>query len=272
KYKVGDKVVVSHHVPCGKCRYCLSGHETTCDTLRKTKFYPGGFSEYIRVPKINTEKGVYRIPKGVSYREATFAEPLACVIRAQGIADINAKDTVLVIGSGISGLLHIKLAKAKGVKKIFATDVTESRLKLASKFGAKKVFKAGAFKSEGIKQLNNGFLADKVVVCTGARSALIQALRSVERGGTILFFACTDKDVTVPLSINDVLWKNDVTFATSYAGSPKDHQEALKMIKSGKVKVKDMITHSFGLGDSQKGFKLVAGAGDSVKVIIEPQI
>ncbi len=270
KYKIGDRIAVSHHVPCGSCRFCLSGHETTCDTLRKTNFFPGGFSEYVRVPKINVEKGIYLIPDEVSYEEATFAEPLACVLRGQRKADIKSQDTVLVIGSGISGLLHIKLAKAKGVKKIFATDLSNFRLETASKFGADFVFKAGDFTPKAIKKINDNFLADKVLVCTGAESALRQALKSIERGGTILFFACTDEGITIPFSINDVFWRNDVTLTTSYAGSPKDHIKALELIGSGQVKVKDMITHRFGLRDIQEGFRLVQEAKESIKVIIKP--
>ena len=269
KYKVGDRVVVSHHVPCGECRFCLSEHETACDTIRKTNFFPGGFSEYVRVPEINVKKGVYLIPDGVSYEEATFAEPLACVLRAQRKVGINPKDIVLVMGSGISGLLHIKLAKTKGAKKIFATDINDFRLSSAKKFGADYVFKAKEFSPEDVKEINENYLADKVLVCTGAKTALEQALKSIERGGTILFFACTDKDVTIPLSINDLFWRNDVTLATSYAGSPKDHIEALELIKLSKVKVKDMITHRIKLKDIQKGFKLVSEAKESIKVIVE---
>ncbi|MCK4463062.1 MAG: zinc-dependent dehydrogenase [Candidatus Omnitrophica bacterium] len=271
KYKIGDRIAVSHHVPCGSCRFCLSGHETACDTLRKTNFFPGGFSEYVRVPKINVEKGVYPIADEVSYEEATFAEPLACVLRGQKISGVKAGDSVLVIGSGISGLLHIKLAKARGVKKVFATDLSDFRLKAAERFGADFVFRAKDFNPEDIKPLNDNFLADKVLVCTGAESALRQALKSVERGGTVLFFACTDKGITIPLSINDVFWRNDITLTTSYAGSPEDHLEALELIKSGRVKVKDMITHRFSLAEIQEGFGLVREAKESIKVIIEPQ-
>jgi L-iditol 2-dehydrogenase len=268
---VGDRIAVSHHVPCGNCRFCSSGHETTCDTLRKTNFFPGGFSEYVRVPKINAERGTYPIADEVSYEEATFAEPLACVLRGQKKAQVKARDTVLVIGSGISGLLHIKLAKARGAKKIFATDLSDFRLKAAERFGADFVFRAKGFNPEDMKTLNDNFLADKVLVCTGAEGALRQALKSVERGGTVLFFACTDEGVTIPLSINDVFWRNDITLTTSYAGSPEDHLEALELIRSGRVKVKDMITHRFRLKDIQQGFRLVQEAKESIKVIIEPQ-
>ena len=89
RYKKGDRVVASHHVPCNTCRYCLSGHHTVCDTLRRTNFDPGGFSEYVRLPAINVDRGVYPIPDVVSFEEATFTEPLACVLRAQRIATLQ---------------------------------------------------------------------------------------------------------------------------------------------------------------------------------------
>jgi L-iditol 2-dehydrogenase len=96
------------------------------------------------------------------------------------------------------------------------------------------------------------------------------ALKSVDRGGTILFFAATDKDATIPLSVNDIFWRNEITLTSSYAGSPKDHLDALELIARGKIKVKDMITHKLPLKDTGMGFQLVAKQADSIKVIIEP--
>jgi len=127
RYNKGDRVVASHHVPCNTCRYCLSGHHTVCDTLRRTNFDPGGFAEYVRLPAINADRGVYLIPDEVSFEEATFTEPLACVLRGQRIAGLQPGDTVLVIGSGIAGLLHIQLARATGAGRVVATDVSEAR-------------------------------------------------------------------------------------------------------------------------------------------------
>ncbi len=271
RYRLGDRVSASHHVPCGKCRFCRDGHETVCDTLRKTNFDPGGFSEYIRIPRINVEKGVYRIPASVSFEEATFIEPLACVIRGQRLAGIKKGRTVLVIGSGISGLLHIQLAKSAGAKKIFATDIAESRLRAAEKFGADHAINALNYSPEKLRSLNEGFLADYVIICAGVKSALEQGLRSVERGGTVLIFAAAEKDALLPVPVNDIFWRNEVTIVSSYAGSPKDHIDALKKITSHKVNVYDMITNQFSLGETGKGFKLVAEAKDSIKVIIKPQ-
>jgi len=270
-FKVGDRIAVSHHVPCGECRFCRGAHETVCDTLRKTNFDPGGFSEFVRVPKINVDKGTYVLPGNVSFEEATFAEPLACVVRGQRLADFRKSKTVLVVGSGISGLLHIKLAKANGAARIFATDVSRFRLEAARRFGADGAFDAKEYSPARLKELNGGYLADFVVISAGAASAFEQGLRSVERGGTVLVFAAADKGALMPVPINDIFWRNEVTVTSSYAGSPDDHIEALKLIASRKVDVRDMITHRFGLAGTGEGFRLVAEAKDSIKVIIEPQ-
>ena len=102
RYKEGERVSAAHHVPCNTCRYCLSGHHTVCDTLRRTNFDPGGFAEYIRLPAINVDRGVFLLPDEVSDEEATFIEPLACVLRGQRLAHMSPGDSVLVIGSGIA--------------------------------------------------------------------------------------------------------------------------------------------------------------------------
>jgi len=120
-FQPGDRVFASHHVPCGKCRYCLAGHQSVCDMLRTTHFDPGGFAELIRVPKINVELGTFLLPDEVTFDEGSFIEPLACVVRAQRFARLTAGQTVLVIGGGISGLLHIQLARARGAGRIIAT-------------------------------------------------------------------------------------------------------------------------------------------------------
>ncbi len=270
-YKAPDRVVIAHHVPCGECRYCRDGHETACETLRKTNFDPGGFAEFIRVPKINVEKGVFLVPMSVSFEEATFVEPLACIIRGQRLAGFKKGKTVLVVGSGISGLLHIKLAKANGAKGVFATDISEFRLDVARKSGVTAAINAKDYSPEKLRELNDGYLADLVIICAGAPSAFEQGLRSVERGGTVLIFTAAGKDETLPVPINDIFWRSEVTITSSYAGSPQDHVEAMEKIRSRKVIVNDMITHRFPLKDAGKGFKHVEKAGESIKVIIEPQ-
>ncbi|MBU2599880.1 zinc-dependent dehydrogenase [bacterium] len=271
QFKKGDRVSVSHHVPCNNCHYCLNDHQTVCETLRKTNFDPGGFSQYVRIPALNVDRGIYLLPHKVSFEEATFIEPLACVIRGQRIAKINLFHTLLIIGSGMAGLLHIYLARTMGVHRIIATDISSYRLEAAVKFGADFAFHAQEDIPNRLRQVNEGYLADVVILCTGALPAINQALNSVERGGTILFFAPTDKGVTIPLSINDVFWRSEITLTTSYAGSRADHISALKMIAAQRVKVSEIITHRLPLARTGEGFQLVVSAQDSIKVIIEPQ-
>ncbi len=271
QYKEGDRLSAAHHVPCNTCYYCLSGHHTVCDTLRKTNFDPGGFAEYIRLPVINVDRGIFLLPDEVSYEEATFIEPLACVLRGQRLAHMQPGNSVLVIGSGIAGLLHVQLARTLGAGRLIATDINDYRLKAAQRFGADTTIHAAEDLSVRLRQVNQGRLADLVIVCTGATSAIVQALQSVERGGTILLFAPTGPGITIPISINELFWRNDITLTTSYAGSPADYQTALELIRAGTIPVRQMITHHLGLAETGLGFQLVADAEDSIKVIIEPQ-
>ena len=271
RYKEGQRVTAAHHVPCNNCHYCLSGHHTVCETLRRTNFDPGGFAEYVRLPAINVDHGVFPMPDEVSYEEATFVEPLACILRGQRRAGMQAGMSVLVIGSGIAGLLHIKLARALGAGYIVATDISSYRLEAAQRFGADVAIHADEYSPDRLRQVNNGLLADLVIVCACATSASVQALQSVERGGTVLLFAPADPGVTIPMSINDLFWRTDVTLTTSYAGSPADYAETLELIRTHRVTVCDMITHRLSMAEIGVGFQLVAEAQNSIKVIIEPQ-
>jgi L-iditol 2-dehydrogenase len=268
-FKVGDRVFSTHHVPCGQCRYCLAGHQSVCDLLRTTHFEPGGFAEYIRVPKINVELGTLRIPDSMTFDEGSFIEPLACVVRAQRFAGIGAGQTVLVIGSGISGLLHIQLARARGAERIIATDISEFRLNAAKQFGADAVIHGSENVPEKLLELNGSRRADRVVLCAGALSAAQQATRSVDRGGTLLFFAPTAAGVDVPIPLFD-FWRDEINVVTSYAGSGDDLKESLELIRDRKVRVADMVTHRLPLADACLGFQLTASGQDSIKVILDP--
>ena len=270
EFKEGDRIFVTHHVPCNKCEYCKKGQHTICKTLHSTKFYPGGFAQYLRVPEINVKTGTFKLPDEISFDEGTFIEPLACVVRGFRVADYQPGQTVLVLGSGIAGLLNIKLAKAKGASKIIATDINDYRLKLAKKMGADVVINAKEDVSEQVKKYNEGKLADFVILCIGAPSAAKQALSSVAPGGTILFFAPTEPEVDIPFPLFD-LWNKQVKMFSTYAGAPDDIVDAIKILKDKEIDINDMISHKLPMDKTPEGFKLVAEAKNSIKVIIEPQ-
>ncbi len=258
KYKVGQRVFVSHHVPCNKCKYCLAGNHTACDTLHNGNYIPGGYSEFIKVPKINVDFGVYPLPEDVSYQEGTMIEPLACAIRGQRVANVAKGQVVLILGSGVSGLLNIQLAKLKGAK-VIATDINEYRLSQARVFGADEVIEAG--------QVLN-IKADRIIICTGAYKAVEQAFQSIDKSGVILFFAISDKDIIIP-AVD--FWRNEITVTASYGAAPIDLEESLGLIKAGKIDVKSLITHSLPLEEAKEGFKLVSSAKESLKVVLEPK-
>jgi len=270
-FDVGDRVFSSHHVPCGKCRYCLAGHQSVCDLLRTTHFDPGGFAEYIRVPQINVELGTLRIPDTMTFDEGSFIEPLACVVRAQRFAHLEAGQTVLVVGSGISGLLHIQLARARGAARIIATDISDFRLRAAQQFGADVTVHGAADVPARLRELNDGRPADLVIVCTGAMPAIEQAIQSVDRGGTLLFFAPTAAGVNVPIPLFEY-WRDEISVVTSYAGSGADLKESLELIRDRKVRVGAMVTHRLPLGEAGRGFQLTESGQDSIKVILDPLI
>jgi len=269
RVRVGDRVFVSHHVPCGECRYCLAGHETVCDTLRTTNFDPGGFAEFVRVPAINVKHGVFPLPGGISDEDATFVEPLACVIRGQRLAGFRPGGTVLVIGSGVAGLLHVKLAKASGAAKVLATDVVAFRKAAATKAGADFVIDGRDDVPAKVKGANVGQLAEFVVTCTGAAKAIAQGFSSVDRGGTVLLFAPTEPTTKIEIPFN-ALWRDEVTVTSSYGGGLRDIRDAIELLAGKRIVVGELITHVLPLADAAEGFRLVARAQDSIKVILRP--
>jgi len=271
-FAIGDRVAATHHVPCNTCHYCLNGHQTMCPTLLSgTHFDPGGFAEYIRVPAINVDRGTFHIPDDVSYEEASFMEPLACVLRGQQRAGLKAGQTVLVLGAGISGLLHIPLARTLGAGLVVAADTIPSRLQKAEDMGAHLSLLADENLVEALCRANGGLKADLVII--GFEGFIPLALEAVERGGTVLFFAGAAEGAMLPATINDIFWRTEVTLTSTYAGAPADCRTALKLIQAKSVPVTKLITHRLGLDQAGFGFQCVARPmdHDSIKVILEPQ-
>jgi L-iditol 2-dehydrogenase len=256
-YRTGQRVFVSHHVPCNNCKYCRAGNHTACDTLHSGNYDPGGYSEYVRVPKINVDYGVYVLPAQVSYLEGTMIEPLACGVRGLRLINIRPQHTVLILGCGISGILNIQLAKLAGAR-VVATDINEYRLKKAKEFGADEALHAS-------QDLN--LKADRVIICTGAYAAVEQAFRCVDKAGIILLFAIPNKDIAIPIPD---FWRNELTVTSSYGAAPADLEEALALIAHQTINIKDTITQVMPLKEIQAAFKIVAEARESLKVVLEP--
>jgi L-iditol 2-dehydrogenase len=266
----GQRVSVAHHVPCEDCRYCVDENYSLCDTLRSTNFDPGGFAEFVRVPEINVEKGTFVLPDNLSFDAAAFIEPLACVVRGLNVSNFREGDDVLILGSGISGLLFIKLLRARGAGRIVATDIDPVRLEAAKRMGADEVLPAGEAVPEKLAELNGGRLFDLAITCAGVEPVVLQAIRSVDRGGTVLLFAPLAPGVEITVPFFDV-WRDQISIVSTYAGPPEDSRSAMELLASGEIDVEDMITHRLPLARTAEGFRLVAAGSESIKVLIKPR-
>ena len=268
--KVGDRVFVSHHVPCNKCRYCKRGYHTACHTLHTTNYYPGGFSQYIRVPKINIDFGIYKLPDDMSFEEGTFIEPLACVSRGQRLANLQKDDTRSDYRQRHRrNPAHPTCQIQRLTKTLLSPTLTRTGWSLPKNSAQPTRLNAKDNLPAKLKEINDGHLADQVIVCTGATSASLSALDCVDNGGTILFFAVPDPTVKLPVPINQ-FWRNEITMQTSYGAAPNDLEDSLRVLATKQLNVKDMITHRLPLSEAQEGFRLMAEAGQSLKVILEP--
>lgn len=266
KFKAGDRVFVSHHVPCYNCHYCISGNYTACEALHAGNYEPGGFSEYIRVPQQNVKFGTFLLPETMTYEEAAMIEPLGCVVAGQKHLGLGKGQTVLIIGSGISGLLHIQMSKSKDAF-VIATDMNEYRLNKAVESGADHALNANDYSVEKLKDMNKGRLAERVIVCAGSGQAVENAVSSIDRKGKILFFAVPREDINLP---SMRFWRDEISVTFSYGASPEDLREAIDLIEGNEINVRKMIIHRIPLSEIQKGFKLVSEAKESLKVVIVP--
>ena len=267
KFRPGDRVFIAPKVPCMQCDYCRKGHYPVCSTIKER--LPGGFAEYVLVTQSLIEKGAYHLPDNITYDQSTFIEPLACVVRAQRLAGVKENQTVLILGSGMSGLLHVSLAKAKKCR-ILASDINPQRLETAAALGAEATFDAAENIAERLVA-ENGRRADVVMLCASAMAAVEQAWDCVDNGGTIVFFTVPGPDKPVTLPINR-FWTREIRILTSYYCGPPDIAAAIDLIDSGTIAVDNLITHQLPLKDIATGFQLVMDGRESIKVIIKPNL
>ncbi len=267
----GDRIVSTHHVPCFECDYCKSGRETMCELLRTTNWDPGGFADFIRVPAVNVDRGTLSVPGSVSDNAASCVEPFGCALRGQRKIDVGEGSNVLILGSGVSGCLHLFAARVRGATKVFMTDPEPARRAVAEKLGADAVFDARDNVPELVRDsLGRG--VDFVIATTGARPAIDQAFAAVDRGGTILFFAPMGPDVELPVTFDDVFWRNDKTLTSTYGAAPRDLEEAMGVIASGRADMDQLVTHTLPLGEIQRGFEMMVEGKESLKIIVDPRL
>lgn len=267
-FKIGNRVVVTHHVPCFNCQYCKHENYSMCRQFKSTNIYPGGFSQFIRVPKENVSVGTLKIDKKVSYEEASFSEPLACCLYSLGKINLFLKDFVVIIGLGTIGLLFYQLIKMNKAIPM-GIDIDENRVDFAKKFGFDFALNPNKENiTEEILNITKGIGADLVILTAVNEKILNQSLSYIRDGGKILIFAGAIKKEIAKININE-LYRREISIIGSYSSSPKHLSQALKLISSKVIDVKNLITYRFPLKEIGKAVELIVNR-KAYKIIIEP--
>jgi len=270
-FRVGERVLVHHHVPCYVCHYCRHGSHTMCEEFQRSNIDPGGFAEYFRVPETNVVGGaVLRVPDTISFEEATLVEPTACCIRSLMKCDIQISDEVLVIGAGPIGLTMIQLLKVLGANRVFCSDVSDFRLRAAERFGADETINPREENLvERIKEMTECRGVDVVVVATGATDAFVQAFRSVRRGGTVNLFGVSHRGALVSCDVSEIV-VSEVSIIPSYSATELEIDMALRLLASRRIDLRGLISHRFRLECVLDAIRCAADGKDCLKVIVTP--
>ncbi|MGA2712912.1 MAG: alcohol dehydrogenase catalytic domain-containing protein [Bryobacteraceae bacterium] len=281
KFKPGDRVIVFHHIPCGKCFYCLRKLYAQCPVYKKVGvtagFEPagGGFAQYVRVMDWIVERGVEKIPEGVPFETAAFVEPVNTCLKAVEQCDPQKDDVVLVQGQGPIGLLFTMLLKLRGCT-ILATDTIRRRLELAKQCGATFAMDPRTEDvSAKLKELTEDRGADMVFVATNAKGLVEEALRCSRPGAKIMLFAQTSDKERIELSGASVC-VGERSLLGSYSASVDMQRESADLVFSGKLPVHLLISHRVPLDKIDFAFRLATHPGEfpgenPLKIIVQPQ-
>ncbi len=267
-FRKGDRVFVHHHAPCFSCKYCKKGDYVQCNTWRNSKLIPGGISEYILIPETNLENDTLNLPEEISFEDGTLIEPAACVVKSLRRADLRRGDTILVLGLGVMGMMHILLARKYGAEKIIGADMVPYRLNKAKELGADVTIDVS--NSDLLKELSSvtdGLMADVVIVGPNSVNAMQQGILCAGSGGKVVFFTPAKPGETLAINPNEIYFK-DINIITSYSCGPSDTADALELIAEGVVNAEKLITHRFKIEETSEAFRLTAEAKNSLKSVI----
>lgn len=240
-FKIGDEIVTSHHIPCGECVYCKHGNVSMCEHFKSTNIRPGGFSEYVYLSEEHLKNVAHLKPENLSDIEASFYEPLGCIVRAVKRASLLQGDKALVVGLGSIGILTAQALKAYGYD-VLGCDLLKERIELLKSFGIEAC---------DVRELDDDYKADGIFMTSGADKAIGTALKYVRNGGKILVFSSTPSDLSA--YPNNEIYYRELTIMGSYSPAPVDLKDSLALLKDGKVKVKGIST-VYNLDDIQNAF------------------
>ena len=267
-FSVGDRVFVHHHAPCGDCHHCRRGHHVHCATWRKTKLTPGGMAEYFLVARENLANDTLRLPDSVDFDAGSLVEPAACVVKSLGRAAMVAGETLLVIGLGIMGQLHVALAKAAG-HRVIAADRVPFRIDKARALGADVTVHVDEQDLvETVRDACDGRGADAVVVGPGSIEAMETGILATGPGGRVVLFTTSQPHERLTVSPHD-LYFDEISIVPSYSCGPDDTRAALAAIADGTIDCGELITHRYRLERVRDALETAGDVGRALKTVIE---
>jgi L-iditol 2-dehydrogenase len=256
KFRIGDIVVAGHHIPCGKCHYCRHGSHTMCRMFKETNFYPGGFSQYIRLSPAHIKNTAFLIPEGTNLIEAVFVEPLACCIRAMDRISYLEGDIFSIVGAGVIGILFIKLAGLAGLKTV-AVDTDSKRLAAAAASGAD--YAVNPSEADIVSEIGKitPLGVDSAILTVTNRFTVADALSYVRAGGQINIFGMGIGGGPIPVDFNRI-YKNEITVRSTYSATPDTLSRSYDLIiRDRKVNISGLISDVLPLSGFKKGLDLV---------------
>ena len=263
---IGDKVSVNPNISCGKCTYCRSGKPNLCENLQAIGVHRnGGFGEYVTIPQNKAH-----VFQDAEFIEGAFSEPIACCLRGIDRLDPNEGETAAVFGGGAIGLLMLQLLKLSGASKVFLSEPIEERRNMAEKLGAFRVIDPKKYNPvEVIKSETDGIGVDNTVEAAGLPTIFEDCINVAKKGGSILQFGVSPPEKESRIRPYQV-YKKELSIFGSFV-NPFTQERAVRLIESGDLELKQLITHELALKEIRKGIELME-SNQGIKVIIKPQL
>jgi len=264
----GMRVFVHHHAPCLACRACRRGEFVQCPTWRASHIVPGGMAEYFLVPETNLFGDTLALPDGVSDEDGTLVEPTACVVKSLRRAGDVAGASVLVIGLGVMGQLHVVLAKHLGARQVIGADLLAGRCAHARTLGSDVVLDAskGDLPAQ-VASVTDGEGAEIVIAGPATVEAIETAIACAAKGGTVVQFMGTPPETRLPLSTYDVYFR-EIRLIPSYSCGPLETRAALQYITSGVVSAQQVITHRYPFSAADEAYRVAAQDKSALKTLV----
>jgi L-iditol 2-dehydrogenase len=261
------RVRAGNSAPCLRCPMCQKGNYNLCENMI---WLWGAYAEYVKVPARMVLLNMQEIPQNVSYEEAAIAEPLACVLHGVESAKIKIGDTVVIIGAGPIGLLHLLLSKKIGAEKTIIIDLVEERLRFAEKLGADHVINGGEGNIvEKILSLTDGYGADVVVEAIGLPATWQQALKLARKGGTVLEFGGCPPGARVQVDAEKIHY-GEMTILGTFHATPSHFRKAVNLIASRTIDVRPLVTRKTKLKNIKEAFEKLSTSKSEIKIGIMP--